>query len=492
MAYLHHRPGNGRLHKSRLETVWVVKEYEQMIAAEIYSRRRKRLSADIGTGVILFLGNSQSPINFRDNVYPFRQDSSFLYFWGFENPGLTAVIDVDASSEMIFGNDMTLEESVWAGPQPSLVSLCKKAGIKAVEPADQLEGTLTKAMNSGRQVHFLPQFRADNILKLSRLLNTNPEAVRAGTSPEMIRAVVSQRSIKSDQEIDQIEKAIDISHRIQILAMKMASPGMVEQEVVGAMESLVYAEGSSRMAFPTIFSIRGDVLHNPYHKNTMQAGDLVINDSGVESPMHYASDITRTFPVGGTFNSRQKEIYQIVLASQKAAIQAIRPGIEFRDIHTLACRMLTEGLKQIGLMTGDVEESLAAGAHALFMPAGLGHMIGLDVHDMEDLGEDFVGYTDTIKRSTQFGMNKLRLARKLEPGFVVTVEPGLYFIPQLIDRWKADKTFDPFIDYDKVEVYKGFGGVRIEDDVLVTESGARVLGKPIPKSIADVEAVSSS
>lgn len=463
-----------------------------MFAAEIYGRRRKRLSADIGTGVILFLGSSQSPINFRDNVYPFRQDSSFLYFWGLENPGLTAVIDVDASSEMIFGNDMTLEESVWAGPQAPLVSLCEKAGIQAVEPADQLEGILTKALNSGRPVHFLPPFRADNILKLSRLLNTNPEAVRAGASPEMIRAVVSQRSIKSDQEIDQIEKAIDISHRIQILAMKMASPGMVEQEVVGAMESLVYAEGSSRMAFPTIFSIRGDVLHNPYHKNTMQAGDLVINDSGVESPLHYASDITRTFPVGGTFNSRQKEIYQIVLASQKAAIQAMRPGIEFRDIHTLACRMLTEGLKQIGLMTGDVEESLAAGAHALFMPAGLGHMMGLDVHDMEDLGEDFVGYTDTMKRSTQFGMNKLRLARKLEPGFVVTVEPGIYFIPRLMDQWKVSGKFDAFIDFKKIEAYMGFGGVRIEDDVLVTESGARVLGKPIPKSIANVETVSSS
>ena len=463
-----------------------------MFAAEIYRQRRKQLALDMGTGVILFPGNTQSPINFLDNVYPFRQDSSFLYFWGLENPGLTAVIDVDTSSETIFGNDMTLEETVWAGPQISLVSLCEKAGIQAVEQADQLGGILSKALNSGRPIHFLPQFRADNILKLSRLLNINPEDVKAGASPEMIRAVVSQRSIKSDLEIDQIEKAIDITHHMQIMAMKMTSPGMVEQEVVGAMESLVYAEGSSRMAFPTIFSIRGDVLHNPYHKNTMQTGDLVINDSGVESPLHYASDITRTFPVGGTFNSRQKEIYQIVLASQKAAIQAIQPGIEFRDIHTLACRMLTTGLKQIGLMTGDVEESLVAGAHALFMPAGLGHMMGLDVHDMEDLGEDFVGYTDTIIRSTQFGMNKLRLARKLEPGFVVTVEPGLYFIPQLIDKWKTDKAFDQFIDYQKVEAYKGFGGVRIEDDVLVTESEARVLGKPIPKSIADVEAASSS
>ena len=463
-----------------------------MFAADIYRHRRNCLASDMGTGVILFLGNTQSPINFLDNVYPFRQDSSFLYFWGLENSGLAAVIDVDASRETIFGDDMTLEESVWAGSQPSLVSLCEKAGVQAVEPADHLENVLSKAVNSGRPIHFLPQFRADNILKLSLLLNISPEAVGKGSTLEMIRAVVSQRSIKSDAEIDQIEKAIDLSYRMQLLAMKMATPGMVEQEVVGAMESLVYAEGGSRMAFPTIFSIRGDVLHNPYHQNTMQADDLAINDSGAESPLRYASDITRTIPVGGTFNTRQKEIYQVVMDSQEAAIQAIRPGIAFRDIHTLACRVLTKGLQEIGLMTGDVEASLAAGAHALFMPAGLGHMMGLDVHDMENLGEDFVGYTDTIKRSTQFGRHKLRMARKLEPGFVLTVEPGIYFISQLMAQWKASGNFDVFIDFKKVETYMGFGGVRIEDDVLVTESGYRVLGKPIPKSIEDVEAYSSS
>jgi Xaa-Pro aminopeptidase len=462
-----------------------------MFAAEVYRQRRERLASDIGTGVILFLGNTQSPINFLDNVYPFRQDSSFLYFWGLENSGLSAIIDVDTSSETIFGDDMTVEESVWAGSPPSLASLCEKAAIQAVAPADHLEGVLSQTKKSGRNVHFLPQYRADSILKLSCLLDINPGAVQEQASPELIRAVVAQRAIKSDLEIEQIERAVNLSHRMQLLAMKMVSPGMIEQEVVGAMESLVYADGGSRMAFPAIFSIRGDVLHNPFHKNTMQAGDLAINDSGAESIMHYASDITRTIPVGGTFNTRQKEIYQIVMDAQEAAIQAIRPGIAFREIHTLACRVLTTGLKQIGLMTGDVEESLAAGAHALFMPAGLGHMMGLDVHDMEGLGEDYVGYTDTIKRSAQFGTNKLRLARKLEPGFVITVEPGIYFISQLTEQWKAAGKFDAFIDYQKAETYKGFGGVRIEDDVLVTESGFRVLGKPIPKSIEDVEAVSS-
>ena len=462
-----------------------------MFTGEVYSRRRKRLAADVGGGVLLFLGNHQSPVNFLDNAYPFRQDSTFLYFWGLDFPGLAAIMDIDAARETLYGDDMTLEESVWAGPQPSLKSLCEKAAIQKVEAADRLEEAVGNAVNSGRHVHFLPPYRADNILKLSRLLSVNPEAVGESVSAAMIRAVVSQRSIKSAAEVSQIEKAIDISHGMQTLSMKMARPGVLEQEVVGAMESLAYAGSGSRMAFPTIFSIRGDILHNPFHKNTMQEGDLAINDSGAESPMHYASDITRTIPVGGRFSTRQKEIYQVVLDAQDAAIQAIRPGIEFREIHTLACRVLTAGLNQIGIMTGDTEASLAEGAHALFMPAGLGHMMGLDVHDMEDLGEDYVGYTNGIKRSSQFGTNRLRLARKLEPGFVVTVEPGLYFIPQLMDRWKSSGKFAQFIDYEKSETYRGFGGVRIEDDVLVTESGFRLLGKPIPKRIEDVEAISS-
>jgi Xaa-Pro dipeptidase len=463
-----------------------------MFAAEVYRQRRKRLALDIGTGVILFLGNSQSPINYLDNVYPFRQDSSFLYFWGLGFPDLAAAIDIDVSKEILFGGDMTLEETVIAGPQSSLRSMCEKTDIHIIEPADQLIEFISKAVKSGRPVHFLPQYRADHILKLSSLLNVKPADVGEGVSPEMIRAVVSQRSIKSDFEIGQIEKALDITFEMHRIAMKKTSPGTVEREVVGAMESAAYAGGGSRMAYPTIFSVRGEVLHNPLHENIMQQGQLAINDSGAESPMHYASDITRTIPVDGRFSTLQKDIYNIVLESQEVAIQAMRPGIEFREIHELVCRVLTKGLNQVGLMTGDIEESVAAGAHALFIPHGLGHMIGLDVHDMEGLGEDYVGYTDTIKRSTQFGMCNLRLARKLETGFVVTVEPGLYFIPQLIDTWKTAGKFEQFIDYKKVEAYKGFGGVRIEDDVLVTESGSRVLGKPIPKSIEEVEIHSSS
>ena len=468
------------------------KENIYMFPKEVYRKRRQRLAADVGTGVILFLGNDLSPMNYPDNFYPFRQDSSFLYFWGQDIPDLTAAIDIDASREIVFGDEITLEASVWSGAAPSLRSLCEKAAINETAPAGQLHEFIRGAVKSNRPVHILPQYRAGNTLKISRLLGRVPEAIAETVSPELIRAVVSQRSAKSDAEIEQIETALDITCAMHTMAMQMTSPGKYELEIVSAMESLAYSRGGSRMSYPTIFSVKGDILHNQFHGNIMQKRDLAVNDAGAESPMHYASDITRTIPVGGTFNQRQKDIYGIVLAAQEQAIESMRPGIEFREVHALSCRILTEGLQQMGLMKGDVEESVALGAHALFQPAGLGHMIGLDVHDMEGLGEDFVGYTGTITRSTQFGTRNLRLARPLEAGFVVTVEPGIYFISQLIDRWKAEKKFDQFIDYENVESFKGFGGVRIEDNVLVTEDGSRILGKPIPKSIQDVEALASS
>ena len=462
-----------------------------MFSKEVYRERRQRLAADVGTGVILFLGNDHSPMNYRDNIYPFRQDSSFLYFWGQYLPDLAAAIDIDASREIVFGDEITLEESVWSGTAPSLQSLCEKAAIAETAPAGQLDDVIRKAVSLKRPVHILPQYRAGNILKIARLLDKTPESIAEAASPELIRAVVSQRSVKSEAEVEQIETALDITYDMHTMAMQMASPGKYELEVVSAMESLAYSRSGSRMSYPTIFSIKGDILHNQFHGNIMQNGDLAVNDSGAESPMCYASDITRTIPVGGTFSPRQKDIYSIVLAAQEQAIESMRPGIEFREIHALSCRILTEGLQQMGLMKGDIDESVSQGAHALFQPAGLGHMMGLDVHDMEGLGEDFMGYTNIIRRSTQFGTRNLRMARPLEAGFVVTVEPGIYFISQLIDRWKAEKKFDQFIDYKNVETFKGFGGVRIEDNVLVTENGSRILGNPIPKSIQDVEALAS-
>ena len=461
-----------------------------MFPADVYVERRRRLGDRVQTGVILFPGNNESPMNYPDNQYPFRQDSSFLYFFGLDSPGLAAVIDVDEGKECLFGNDLTVDDIVWTGPQPTLAQRRREVGVDESAPLDQLQALLSKAAAQGRRIHFLPQYRADNILEIQQLLGIRPAAIAAGASETLTRAVVAQRSFKSPEEIEQIEAAVNITREMHILAMKMSKPGLYEMEIVGAMEGLALSRGG-RLAFPTIFSIHGETLHNHYHGNQMGRGDIVVNDSGAESALHYAGDITRTIPIGGKFSPRQKEIYTIVLDAQENAIDAVRPGVEFRDVHRLACRILASGLKDLGLMKGDIAQAVDAGAHTLFFQCGLGHMMGLDVHDMEGLGEEYVGYTDTVRRNPEFGWKSLRLAKALAPGFVITVEPGLYFIPELIDRWKADEKCAGFIDYDMVEQYRDFGGIRIEDDILVTEDGHRVLGGGIPKTIEEVEDMSS-
>jgi len=462
-----------------------------MFPVNVYVERRKLLKEQMQTGLILLLGNDESPMNYADNQYSFRQDSSFLYFFGLDFPGLAAVIDVDQGKEYVFGNDLTVDDIIWTGPQPALKERCQKVGVSEAATIDQLEVVLGKAAEGGRRIHFLPQYRPENVLKIERLLGIHPIVIKDKVSEELIKAVVAQRASKTDAEIEQIEAAIDVSFEMQTTAMKMSKPGVYEREVVGVMEGIALSRGS-HLAFPTIFSIHGETLHNHYYGNRMKQGDIAVNDSGAESALHYASDITRTIPVGGGFSQRQKEIYTIVLDAQERAIKAVKTGIEFREVHRLACTALTSGLKNLGLVKGDVEEAVHAGAHTLFFQCGVGHMLGLDVHDMEGLGEDYVGYTDTIERNPEFGWKSLRLGRALEPGFVITVEPGIYFIPELIDRWQAEQKFLQYINYDMVEKYKDFGGVRIEDDILVTENGQRVLGKKIPKTIDEIEAISSS
>ena len=462
-----------------------------MFPASTYIERRKRLKDELQSGILLFLGNEQSSINYPDNEYAFRQDSSFLYYWGIDLPGLAAIIDIDQNRETVFGRDLTIEDIIWSGPQMTLEEHCLAAGVEDKRSPDQLEAILREAVQKNRNIHLLPQYRPENLIRIQHLLGLDVAATNQYISPSFIKAVVAQRSIKSAEEIREIEAALDVTHDMQTLAMKISRPGMSEKEVVGAIAGLAYSRTGSMLAYPIIFTTRGQILHNPHHKNLMQTNDLVINDCGCESPMHYASDITRTFPIGGKFTDRQKEIYSIVLNAQIKAVESVRPGIEYREIHISAARNLTMDLIELGLMKGDPDEAVAAGAHALFNPAGLGHMLGLDVHDMEDLGEDYVGYTDTIRRNPQFGINRLRLARKLESGFVITVEPGMYFIPELIDQWKAEKRFEEFIDYTRVETYRNFGGIRIEDDVLVVDEGRQVLGRPVPKSIAEVEELSA-
>lgn len=461
-----------------------------MFPVSVYKERRERLKGRVEAGVVLFLGNEDCPMNYPDNQYSFRQDSSFLYFFGLDFPGLAAVIDIEDDKEIVFGDDLTVDDIIWTGPQPPLKEKCEKVGVDETAPFGQLQGILRKALQQGRKIHSLPQYRPENLLRLEQLLGIHAGQIPDYVSEALIKAVVAQRSIKSQDEIEQIEAALDITYEMHSEAMRVSRPGMYEREVAGAIEGIALSRGG-RLAFPTIFSIHGETLHNHFYGNMMSEGDIVVNDSGAEAPSHYASDITRTFPVSGTFTDRQKEIYAIVLRAQESAIEAVKPGVEFRDIHRLACSALVSGLKDIGLMRGNVEEAVQAGAHTLFFQCGLGHMMGLDVHDMEGLGEDYVGYTDAIRRDSAFGWSSLRLAKAIEPGFVVTLEPGLYFIPELIERWKAEKRCSEFINYDVVDDYRHFGGIRLEDDVLVVKGGHRILGKRIPKAIEEVEDIAS-
>lgn len=436
------------------------------------------------------LGNEDSPMNYPGNVYAFRQDSSFLYYFGLDTPSVAGIVDIDENRDTLFADEPTMDDIVWVGPQPPLSESAKRVGVKHTGSLGELSATIAAAVSSGRKVHYLPQYRADNRIKTGQLLEISTSEVADKVSVELIKAVVAQRSIKTEEEIAEIEVSMDICYEMHMAAMKSARPGMIEHEVAGLIEGIALSKGG-RLSFPPIFTIHGETLHNYYRGNVMKSGDIVINDSGAESAMHYCSDVTRTLPIGGKFSSQQKDMYNIVLSSQEAAIQAVKPGVEFRDIHLLAGEVLCRGLKEMGLMKGDPAEAARAGAQTLFFQCGLGHMMGLDVHDMEGLGEDYVGYTDTIKRNPQFGFRFLRMGKALEPGHVMTVEPGLYFIPQLIDQWKADNRLSEFINYDKVDQYRDFGGIRIEDDILVTNDGFRLLGKPIPKSVEDVEALLS-
>ena len=460
-----------------------------MFPADTYIERRNRLTRQIQNGIILFPGHDESPMNYTDNTYPFRQDSSFLYYFGLDFPHLAALIDKDR--RCVFGDGATVDDVVWSGRQPSLTQKCQQIGIHETAPFEQLHAVLSKAAQQGRKIHFLPPYRAETTFRIAQLLGIHPCAVGDHVSVDLIKAVVAQRCVKEKDEIAQIEAALEVTCEMQILAMKMPKVGRYESEIVGAMEGLALARGT-RLAFPTIFTIRGQTLHQHTYGNRMKAGDIAVNDSGAELPLHYASDITRTIPVSGRFSQRQKDIYSVVLDAQQKAIDMIRPGVEFRDIHRHACLTLTAGLKDLNLVKGDIQEAVQAGAHTLFFPCGLGHTLGLDVHDMEALGEDYVGYTDTIKRNPEFGWRWLRLAKALEPRYVVTVEPGVYFIPELIDRWKAEQKCSTYINYNMIDKYRDFGGIRIEDDVVVTESGHRVLGKPIPKLVEEVETICCS
>ncbi|RPH32381.1 MAG: aminopeptidase P family protein [Bacteroidales bacterium] len=458
-----------------------------MFESKIYSERRLRLRKKIRSGIVLILGNNESPMNYSANTYHFRQDSNFLYYFGLDLPGLVGVIDIEDGKDCIYGNNVDIEDIIWMGPQPTINDLAAKVGVLCTHPLKDLSSTLQRAIKQGRKIHFTPPYRADNILTLERLLGIHQSLVQKYSSAELVNAIVSMRSIKEACEIAEIEKACDIGYKMHTTAMMMAKVGETERNIAGTIEGIANGLGLFP-SFPIILSQNGETLHNHDHSQVLKEGRLLLCDAGAEAISHYSSDFTRTIPVGGKFTQRQKDIYNIVLAANNKAIEISKPNIPYIQVHLEAAKVIATGLKNLGLMKGDVSEAVANGAHALFYPHGLGHMMGIDVHDMEDLGENNVGYDDEISRSDQFGTAYVRLGRRLQEGFVITVEPGIYFIPALLEKWKSEMINSSFINYDKVAEYIGFGGIRLEDDILITSKGCRILGsKRIPITVEEVE-----
>ena len=458
-----------------------------MLKPEIYTERRNALRKLIPSGIILLPGNSEAAYNYPANTYTFRQDSNFSYFFGLENPDFAGVIDIDNDIDYVFGNDFEIDDIIWMGPQPKMADLAVKVGVKNTASLSNLTLFINNAIQKRRPIHFAPTYRAETTLQVCGLLGLNPMRIRDYASLPLIEAIIKLRSVKAEIEIAEIETALETAWHMHTTGMRMAYPGQKEQIIAGAMEGISISYGRP-VSFPVILSTNGQILHNHHHENILLEGRMMVMDAGSESALNYASDITRTVPVGGKFSQKQREIYEIVLNAQMNSIAATKPDTFYRDCHVVACETIASGLKDLGLMKGDVKQAVADGAHALFLPHGLGHMLGLDVHDMEGLGQIHVGYDKEIQPSKQFGTAYLRLGRRLQPGFVVTNEPGIYFIPELIDMWKAEKKYAEFLNYDKIEEYRNFGGIRIEDDILVTTDGHRVLGKPIPKTVAEVEA----
>lgn len=458
-----------------------------MFSTDTYTRRRAalvRTLAELGTttGLVLFPGSEESPVNYPDNCNRFRQDSSFLYYLGIQEPGLAATLDLGSGRTSLYADEQSLDSLVWSGPRPGAGDFAAACGAEAVHPRVSLQADLAAAKGP---VHFLPQYRGETILYLMKDLGLEPSRLRQGSSLALIQAVIAQREIKEAQELAQIEAAVNTSIDMHRAVIRAARPGATEAQMMALASQLALAEGG-RPSFPPIATTKGAVLHNHGYDATLEAGGLFLLDSGAETPEGYAGDLTSTFPIGPSYDERQKALYRIVLAAGESGVARMKPGLPFKEAHFAAARTIARGLKDLGIMKGEVDEAVAAGAHALFFCHGLGHQMGLDVHDLESLGEDHVGYAGEA-RSTQFGLKSLRMAKALKPGMVMTVEPGIYFIPGLIARWKAEGKHPAFIDYKAAEAWSQLGGYRNEEDWTVTDSGVRRLGKAFDKSVEAME-----
>lgn len=456
-----------------------------------YAQRRARLRDLTGSGIILLPGNCQAPCNYPNNAYTFRQDSTFLYYFGQNREGLIGVIDCDENREWLLGDDIDIEDIIWTGFVPSVRELASECGVENSAPCSNVATIVKNAVSQGRKIHFLPPYRHDLMIMLSDLLGIHPLKLKENASAQLIDAVVRMRSVKSPGEIEEIERAMAIGYKMHTAAMKHCRPGVTEKQIAGIMEGIAMAEGA-KVSFNSIVTMHGEIFHGDASLSPLEPGRLLLVDAGAETVNNYCSDNTRTMPVSGKFSSRQLDIYSIVEACHDLVIEKAGPGMKWMDMHLDVCRLMTDRLKELGLMRGNTDDAVDAGAHALFLQHGLGHMMGMDVHDMEGLGQIHVGFDDEVRPSDQFGTNCLRLGRRLQPGFVMTDEPGIYFIPALIDKWKSEHMHTDFLNYDAIERYRDFGGIRIEDDILITPTGCRILGADIiPYHPDDVEAFMS-
>lgn len=466
-----------------------------MFSKDVYARRRQTLvakmadsAAEGNRGIALFIGNTEAPAQYKDNCYKFRQDSTWLYFFGIDQPLYAAIIDLDNGNETVFANDVEIGDIIWMGPQPSVASVAASVGVEKSAPYTDLNAAVAKVLAEGRPVHFVKPSRYYNTMKIASLLGCGTDEVAGRFSLALTKAIISMRLVKEDCEIEVIDDACNLGYEMHTVARNSIVPGIIEQEIVGKMDGVTLSKGWG-VSFPTILTQHGETLHNHLHDKIIEPGKLMVIDAGAESNVHYASDFTRTYPTSGKFTAKQREIYQIVCDCNEFAFSMTRPGISYREVHLKTMHLMLEELRALDIVRGDVQDMVEAGIAGLFMPHGLGHNMGLDVHDMEDYGENYVGYDDDQSRSPQLGLGSLRMARKLVPGNVITDEPGIYFIPALIEKWKSEKTDQGFVNYSKLESYYDFGGIRLEDDVLVTADGARRLGKErLPISPDDVEA----
>lgn len=461
-----------------------------MFSKETYVSRRAELKKLVKSGVVVLFGNNNAPANFPNNGYhPFRQDSSFLYYFGQNRDGLVGVIDVDNNKETLIGDDISIDDIVWYGAVDSVHDMAEQVGVSNSAPMKELAKICKEAKRDKRTIHFLPPYRADIKIMISDLLGIHPDKQKAQASMTLIQAVVKMRSTKTEEEIEELERAALIGYKMHTTAMKMCRPGVTEKEIAGTLDGIANGMGAM-VSFPTILSQHGEIQHGAPSMAKLQAGKLMLCDAGAETINNYCSDNTRTTPVSGHYDQRQLEIYSIVEECHDYVLTVAKPGVKWWDVHFGVCRLMTERLKELGLMRGDTDDAVAAGAHAMFMVHGLGHMMGMDVHDMESFDQINVGFDEEVRPNLeQFGTNCLRMGRRLQEGFVVTDEPGIYFIPALIDNWKASGHCKEFINFDKLETYKDFGGIRLEDDLLITKNGCRFIGKDrIPYHPKDVEA----